>query len=151
MPRPSTSVSLRAARHGFTLIEVMIVVAIIAILAAVAVPAYRDYMLRGRLVDATTALSTFQAEMERHFQENRTFQTVGAIVAPCARTTGRTVGTFTIDCSRLTDTAYTLRALGSGTTSGFTFTVTDRNERVTDGPADWGDGNCWILKRGQSC
>ncbi|HUV99447.1 MAG TPA: prepilin-type N-terminal cleavage/methylation domain-containing protein, partial [Gallionella sp.] len=42
---------------GFTLIELMIVVAVIAILSAIAIPAYNDYVIRGKLVDATTQLS----------------------------------------------------------------------------------------------
>lgn len=153
MLRPSASVSLRAARRGFTLVEVMIVVAIIAILAAVAVPAYRDYVLRGRLVDATTALSTFRAEMERHYQENRTYQTSGAFTSPCGRTAAqRTVGTFVISCPTLTDNTYRLLATGSGATSGYTFSVTDADVRSSTAPSGWGNGaTCWVLKRGQTC
>ena len=37
--------------HGFTLIEIMVVVGIVAILSAIAYPSYRDYIVRGRLVD----------------------------------------------------------------------------------------------------
>ena len=46
-----------AAIHGFTLIEVMIVVAIVAILSAVALPSYNDYVTRGRIPDATRITS----------------------------------------------------------------------------------------------
>ena len=62
----------------------MITVAIVGILAAVAYPSYRDYIVRGQLVDATTALATYRADMERHFQDNRSFATVGAFTTPCA-------------------------------------------------------------------
>ena len=47
---------MKSPRRGFTLIEVMIVVVIVAILAAIAVPNYRDYVTRGRIVEATAAL-----------------------------------------------------------------------------------------------
>ncbi|MBC7938818.1 MAG: prepilin-type N-terminal cleavage/methylation domain-containing protein, partial [Chitinophagaceae bacterium] len=68
------AVALPAFRQtGFTLIELMITVAIIAILAMVAVPSYRDHILRGQLVDATNGLSSVRANMERHFQDNRSY------------------------------------------------------------------------------
>ena len=58
---------------GFTLIEVMIVVAIVAILAAVAMPAYNEYVMRGRLSDAHAGLMTKRVELEQFFQDNRTY------------------------------------------------------------------------------
>ena len=106
--------SLTAAcrQSGFTLIEMMIVVGIIAILAAIAIPNYRDYVLRGQIVDATNGLSTFRANMERHFQDNRTYETVGAFTSPCLLPAAqRTLGQFVVSCSAgPTATTYTLQA-----------------------------------------
>jgi type IV pilus assembly protein PilE len=147
------------ARHrsGFTLIEVMIVVGIVAILASIAVPAYRDYIRRGQLVDATNGLSTFHARMERHFQDNRSYATVGAFVSPClgpvgARTVGN--GNFVIGCSAgPTATTFTLQAAGAGPMAGFTFTIDQTGTQATTAaPSGWGTcATRWILKKGQAC
>jgi len=154
--RPRTS-------RGFTLIEVMIVVAIVAILAAIAIPSYRDYILRGRLVDATNLLATFRGNMERYFQDNRTYLASGAFNPPCSaaipvaqRTQGDSLNGFIVTCSALTATQYTLRADGYGTVAGFAYSVTESDVRqtVTLG-ANWGavpvPNTCWVVKRGQSC
>jgi type IV pilus assembly protein PilE len=143
-----------ASLRGFTLIEVMITVAIIGILAAVAYPSYRDYIVRGQLVDATTALSTFRADMERHFQDNRSFASVGLFTTPCAVAEAqRTVGNFVISCAAVAVTSYTLQAVGTGPVAGFTFTVTHQDVRATTAaPTGWNTcASGWMLKRGQTC
>lgn len=64
--------------RGFTLIELMIVVAIIGIIAAVAYPNYVDYVERGRRVDAQTALMGLASAMERHRTSNNTYEGAGS-------------------------------------------------------------------------
>src|SRR5688500_3851726 len=54
-------------QHGFTLIELMIAMAVMAILAAVAMPAYNDYVRRGMLVEATNNLSDMRVRMEQFY------------------------------------------------------------------------------------
>jgi prepilin-type N-terminal cleavage/methylation domain-containing protein len=153
--RPQLPKRAKAVK-GFTLIEVMIVVAIVAILAAIAVPSYRDYILRGQLVDATQGLSTMRADMERYFQDNRTYQPVGAINPPCAGV-GQQIGSFAVNCPVApTARTYTLVATGSGPTNGFVFTLNQTGLQDTTGiPAgsNWGtiNGGCWLLKRGHTC
>ena len=58
---------------GFTLVELMITVAIAAILASIAIPSYRSYVLRSRRVDATTALMRIQAAQEKFFLQCNTY------------------------------------------------------------------------------
>lgn len=140
--------------RGFTLIEVMIALAIVTILGAIAYPSYRDYVLRGQLTDAVTGLSSFRADMERHFQDNRTFQTVGTFTAPCeVAQAQRTVGQFVVSCSALAANTYTLQAQGQGPVAAFTFTLTHQDARATTAaPTGWGTcGTRWVLKRGQGC
>lgn len=155
----------RASRHsqGFTLIEVMITVAIVAILAAVALPSYRDYILRGKLVDATNLLAAGRANMERYFQDNRTYAAVGTIYPPCDANipvAQRTQGEFVLSCTAAnadapTGTTYRLRATGSGSVANFVYTVDQFGGQTTASVgAGWSvpsPNTCWALKKGQSC
>jgi prepilin-type N-terminal cleavage/methylation domain-containing protein len=114
--------SIHRSITGFTLIELMITVAILAILAAIAYPSYRNYVLRGQVVSATNGLSAVSANMERYFQDNRTYVAVGAFTPPCATSTA--YGSFAVSCPAvLTATTFTLTAVGSGSTNGFTYTI----------------------------
>lgn len=141
--------------RGFTLIELMIAVAIVAILAGVALPSYRDYVLRGQLAEASNGLATVRAQMERHYQDNRTYATVGTFTTPCAADIAtRTFGTFVVSCSGTpTGTAFTLQATGSGAASGFTFTLTQADVRATTAaPTGWNTCTSkWLLRKGESC
>jgi type IV pilus assembly protein PilE len=138
---------------GFTLIELMITVAILAIITAIAYPSYRSYVIRGQLVSATNGLSAVQANMERYFQDNRTYLAANGFTPPCA--TATVYGTFTVSCPTvLTATTFTLQAVGSGNTAGFSFFIDQQgNQSSTAGPpAPAGWTNCptgWETKQGQ--
>jgi type IV pilus assembly protein PilE len=144
------------AARGFTLIEVMVTVAIIGILAAVAYPSYRDNLVRGALVDGTNGLSTVRAQMERHYQDNRSYATVGTFTTPCAAgaDSTRTFGNFIVSCSGTpTATAFTVQAVGSGPANGFTYTITELDVRAT-AAAPTGYNTCaskWLTKKGAAC
>ena len=157
-----------AIRHvnGLTLIQLMITVAIIGILATIALPNYSEYILRGQIVDATNGLAAMQANMERHFQDNRTYATSGTFASPCltgtaaSRTVGlsdcRTVGSFVLTCNPTpTAVAYILAATGSGATNGFIYTTNQQSVLATTGTkSESGWSTCdtaWITKRGQPC
>lgn len=151
----------RAAVSGFTLIEIMVVVAIIAILTAIAVPSYQDYILRSRLVDPTNQLTAMRARMEQYFQDNRFYTTGGAIGTwPCSSAERTKVNAtlsptgFTIDCTPApTATTYRLTATGSGATAGFVFTIDqdDNKATTTTAPASTrgypSSTTCFVMKK----
>lgn len=63
---------------GFTLVELMIVVVIIAVLAAVAIPSYQDSMRKSRRADAQGALQQLRQAMERHYTKTYSYQGAAA-------------------------------------------------------------------------
>ena len=64
---------IKQAKRGFTLIELMIVVAIIGILAAVAIPAFMDYMKRSKKTEASLQLNKIGKNSKRAYMENSTY------------------------------------------------------------------------------
>jgi type IV pilus assembly protein PilE len=75
-------------RRGFTLIELMVVVAIVAILASVAIPSYQTYVMRGNRTDGITPLQSTMNAQERYYTDNRTYTinlgTGGLNIGPAA-------------------------------------------------------------------
>ena len=67
----------RSMQKGFTLIELMIVVAIIGILAAIALPAYSDYTARAQASEALTVTEGLKKDIGVHYAENRVFPPAG--------------------------------------------------------------------------
>ncbi len=91
---------------GFTLIEVMTVMAIVTILAAIAIPAYGHYVKRGKLAEAFAALGDFRLHMEAFNQDNRSYANNGVCGAALPRGTS-----FTFQCTlAAAGTQYTVTA-----------------------------------------
>jgi type IV pilus assembly protein PilE len=140
------------SQRGFTLIEVMIVVAIVGILAAMALPAYNDYVRRGKIANATSVLSMMRVQMEQYFQDNRTY--VGACAAGTVAPSPASNQDFSFACSNLGASTYTVTATGSSAPmSGFVYTIDQNNSRATTGTGGWGKTSttCWIQKSDGSC
>jgi type IV pilus assembly protein PilE len=143
------------AQNGFTLIELMIVVVIIGLLASVAIPMYGDYVTRGRLVEAMSALSDGRARMEQFFQDNRDYSaaTLQANGCPSGQIMPADTANFTYTCAGLSTTAYTLTATGTGSVTGFVYTLNQTNTRSTTSvPSGWTAAtDCWVVKKGGGC
>lgn len=144
--------------QGFTLIEVMITVAIVAILAAIAVPSYTEYVMRARITEAVSQLSDMRVKMERYFQDNRSFTPPGPAIAPCTAGTVAPLPTspnFVYACVGLGANVYTVTATGvaGGPMAQFQYSVNEANVRTTLAlPAGWViTPGCWVLKRAGSC
>ena len=142
--------------QGFTLIEIMMVIAIIGILVAVAVPQYQNYVRQSRITIATSVLSAMRVSMEQYFQDNRSY--IGACQAGTVAPTpgpapNATNPSFTFACSNLALTTYTVTATGAGPMAGFIYTINEQNVRATLGTGPWAVTNaaCWIQQKGGNC
>ena len=142
------------AQKGFTLIELMVTVAIIGILASIAVPAYTDYVTRGKLAEASSELATMRVKLEQFFQDNRTYS--GA----CAANTVATLPVgkyFTYACSNLAASTFTVTATGvtAEGAGGFSYTIDQDNTKTTASvPTGWSlpsPNTCWVTKKGGGC
>jgi type IV pilus assembly protein PilE len=147
------------AARGFTLIELMITMVVVAVLAAVALPAYTDYVLRSKLTEAHTHLSDLRVKMEQRFQDARTYAG-----QPCAPTGAAAVQIkyFDFSCTDGPDAdSFRIQAAGKAGTdlAGIAFTVNESNVRatvVTAGSTVANKGyvsnpNCWVTRKGSSC
>lgn len=96
-------------RMGFTLIEMMIVVAVIAILAAIALPSYQDQVRKSRRADALRVLGEIRMAQERWRADRPTYGTLAEVGNPGA---GSSYYTYTVTDN--TATAYTITATAQG-------------------------------------
>lgn len=103
--------------RGFTLIEVLITVVIVGILAAIALPAYKNQIQKTRRSDAKSALVGAAEQMERYFTERGTYATAtlgsGGIYPNTTQN-----GFYTLSFAGLSATTYTLRATPTGAQVG---------------------------------
>lgn len=148
---------------GFTLSEVMVVVVIVGVMAAIALPSYFDYVRESKIVEATTNLADMRTRLEQHFFDHGEYPgdciPVAAGPAPEDKIyLPASTEFFTFACSTLTPATYTVTATGKATEgmAGFVYTVDQANARLTIA-TPWGKTSasqmtsCWITQRDGSC
>jgi type IV pilus assembly protein PilE len=135
--------------RGFTLVELMVVVAVVAILTAVALPAYQDYVVRSKIPDATDRLAVLQNQLDSYLLDNYKY----SANADACKSDSTTSPYFVFSCASVSDTAYVLQAVGTGTMAGFTYTVDQNyNKATTSVPSGWtASTTCWITRKGGIC
>jgi type IV pilus assembly protein PilE len=142
--------------RGFTMIEVMIVVAIVAVLAAIALPNYADYVKRGKIIEATTGLSDARTRFEQSYLDNRTYADVSGSCARIQTAAGASLKSFTLDCcgTAPTATTYICTATGKSTEgmTNFVYQIDQANVHRTVSTA-WGPApaTCWAIRKDGSC
>lgn len=124
----------------------MITVAIVAILAAVALPAYTSYLRQGDLSAAPTGLTSYRVTLEQYYQDNRSYLSGTA----CGGTAPK-VNNFSLSCTA-TAGSYTITATGNGSrTTGYDYTVNETDTRTTTKYAGAAvSKTCWVFK-GNEC
>lgn len=116
-------------KEGVTLIEVMIVVVIVGLLAAVAIPAYDNYVTRSRRSDAFTALETVRAAQEMYRAERGEYRNGAHFNASLLPGCGPTMAgdNYDLSVNRPTTTTYSVRAEPQDKQTGDFFLGTDHN------------------------
>jgi type IV pilus assembly protein PilE len=141
--------------RGFTIIEILIVVAVVGILMSIAYPSYRDYVTRSKIAEAVAQLSDMRVKMEQYYQDNRSYAggCASGTVAPLP--SGQAAKYFTYSCPTKDATSFTVNAAGKleQGLDGFLYTVDQGGNRktVTTGWGTCANTPCWVLRKDCSC
>ena len=118
-------------QQGFTLIELMIVIAIIGILAAVAIPSYQDYTTRTQVAEAMSLTSAFKADLAKYYSDSGGWPTNLTAI-------GTATGKYVSDIA-LTSSGSTVTMIATMATSGVNAAISGSTfiMQSTDGGLNW--------------
>jgi len=135
----------RPASAGFTLIELMITVAIVAVLAAIALPSYRSYVLRSHRSDALATLAQDQAIFERCYAQNYSYKATCAALPAFSQVSPQ--GFYLVELESLSATSYQLKATPQGSqvadTTCASFLVDQTNDKTAFDTQGTAQPSCW--------
>lgn len=150
LPEKSLSAApVAKSQRAFTLIELMIVVAIVAILAAIAMPSYNNYIIKSEIRTAQSELLALSLQFENRYQRTLAYPAITANNAAAVTTAFQTWKpssiNFTFTASASSATAYTVVATGVDRSrqAGCTITLTHTNTRTTSG-CKYTTGTNWL-------
>ena len=137
-------------QQGFTLIELMVAVAVLAILSAWAFPNYVDHVATGRLPEAHGALADYKNQMEQHYFDRRTYQNTAGTACGIAIpvTTNFTIACSSADADSFTATA---TAISGKNIDGFVFSINNTGTKITVPGTSATAVNCWSRKKNGAC
>lgn len=130
-------------QSGFTLIEIMIVVMIVAILAAIAIPAYHRYVIRAHRTDATRTLLDLAGRQEHYFYSNNTYTMDVTALGGTTTMAGQfyTVGIDSADTKNFSITATPVGIQLAEDTECGNFTINRQGQQTITGTGT--KASCW--------
>ena len=150
MRTPNDNPRSATGRRGFTLIELMIVVAVIGILGAIAFPAYSQYVIRGKRAEGRAALMDAAALQERFFSDCNRYGSLGNGAKDCAAGettvgTNSETGKYTLSIAPTSPTStYTLKAAPTfADTECGTLTLTNAGTKGMESATSTDVRACW--------
>jgi type IV pilus assembly protein PilE len=136
---------MKNIQKGFTLIELMITVAIIGILTSIALPSYNQYIVRSKLTEGSQSLATVGVTMNQYMQDTGSYQATGT--TDCGRAMPSTIHGLTYTCTAPTANTFTATMSGVLSDKTYTFTLNELGDRKTTSPT--ANTTCWMI--GTNC
>lgn len=130
---------------GFTLIELMMVVAILGILASIVFPSYTQYVQRTKRAEGVTALTDYNSKLAHYYLDNNIYGngTSCAIAAP----TG--LKYFTFSCTSTSPQSYLATVTGVGDIADTSYTINQTDTKTTPTYPSRTNATCWLVSGGE--